>query len=91
MQCSVKTMLKTALVLVAGLVSAYVAFPQARELVIASAPILIALICPISIIAMMFMMRGSGGQQTSCATGEQPQPQPQPQLKAETARSTSQI
>lgn len=67
MQCNAKTMLKVGLALGGALAAAYVAFPQARELVLASAPVLLALICPIIMIGMMFMMKDGGGQQQSCS------------------------
>lgn len=55
MKCT-NTMLKTAaaMAVVAGVV--YFTVPGAQALVLASAPILIALICPISMLFMMKMM-----------------------------------
>lgn len=71
MSCSPRTMIKTAAALVGILGAAYLAFPEARTLVAASAPVLLALICPISMLAMMFMMRKPDGTGT-CAPAEPP-------------------
>ena len=71
MPCSARTMIKTAAALGGILAVAYLAFPEARAFVAASAPVLVALICPISMVVMMVMMRkpeGSG----ACASAEPP-------------------
>lgn len=62
MMCNMKTMLKVGLgmLLVAG--SAYLLLPQFREAIVALAPTLAILLCPISMLACMWMMRGNGGQ-----------------------------
>lgn len=65
MHCNVKTMIKIAAALGGVLAAAYLAVPEARELVAASAPVLLALICPISMVIMMLMMRKSGGAERS--------------------------
>lgn len=66
MKCSPKTMLTVALSLaLAGLV-AYFAFPAAQALILAYAPLLVALICPISMLAMMWTMRGNGSGAGTC-------------------------
>jgi hypothetical protein len=61
MNCNAKTMIKVAAVLGVGLAVAYVALPEARALVAASAPILLALVCPIAMVVMMFMMKRTSG------------------------------
>lgn len=71
MHCNARTMIKTAAALGGILAAAYLAFPEARAFVAASAPVLLALICPISMLAMMVMMRKSGGS-GSCASAEPP-------------------
>ncbi|WP_332774925.1 DUF2933 domain-containing protein [Polaromonas sp.] len=58
MKCDMKTMVKMALWLGVGLAVAYFALPAAQALILASAPILVALICPV---AMFFMMKGMNG------------------------------
>jgi len=58
MNCDLKTMLKVAAALGVGLMVAYFALPAFQALVLASAPILVALICPV---AMLFMMKGMNG------------------------------
>lgn len=64
MNCS-KTMLKVAAGLAIGATVLYLAFPQAQSLILANAPLLLALICPLSMGVMMFMMRGSNNNQKS--------------------------
>ncbi|KGH20555.1 hypothetical protein P606_20240 [Comamonas thiooxydans] len=53
-------MLKMAVWLGLGLAVAYFAIPAAHALILASAPFLVALICPV---AMFFMMKGMNGNQ----------------------------
>ncbi|ODV09286.1 MAG: hypothetical protein ABT20_11390 [Rubrivivax sp. SCN 70-15] len=65
MHCSPKTMLKVAAGLGAILAIAYFTVPQAQALVLASAPVLLALVCPLSMLLMAFTMRGPAGG-TSC-------------------------
>ena len=66
MKCSPKTMLIVALSLaLAGLV-AYFAFPAAQALILASAPLLVALICPVSMLMMMWAMRDGGSNAGAC-------------------------
>lgn len=69
--CNARTMVKVALTLGGVVAAAAVALPQARELLLAAAPLLLALVCPISMIAMVLMMR--------------PSPQQGPAAQAETA------
>lgn len=71
MPCSPRTMIKTAAALGGILAVAYLAFPDARAFVAASAPVLLALICPISMVLMMVMMRKPDGS-GSCAPAEPP-------------------
>lgn len=54
MKCT-KTMLATGAVMLAVLAIAYAALPQFRALVVSAAPILLFLLCPLS---MLFMMKG---------------------------------
>ncbi len=62
MKCDTKLMIRIGVGIAAALVIAYFTLPGARALVVASAPILLVLICPL---AMIFMMKGmnSGGKQ----------------------------
>ena len=62
MHCNPKTMIKIGVGIGAALLVAYFALPGARALIVASAPILLALICPLMMIVMMFMMRRDGMQ-----------------------------
>jgi len=59
MNCTPRTLIKTAVVLGLVLTVAYFALPGAQAFIAASAPILIALICPLSMIGMYFAMRGN--------------------------------
>lgn len=71
MNCSTNTMLKVAAGLGLTLVAAYFAFPAAQTMLLASAPYLLLLICPISMGVMMLMMRGpdqSKGNESSCSS-----------------------
>lgn len=93
MHCNARTMLKIAAILSGILAVAYLALPDARELVAASAPVLLALICPISMVIMMLMMRKSSGAESSASAkrpqtslAEQPVPKPQPAQAKEAAR-----
>ena len=70
MHCSPKTMIKAASALGGALLIAYFAFPEAQTLVLASAPILLALICPVMMVVMMFMMRGKPGQPSASAAAD---------------------
>ncbi|UUZ68980.1 DUF2933 domain-containing protein [Polaromonas sp. P2-4] len=58
MKCDAKMMVKMAVWLGVGLAVAYFAFPAAHAFILASAPFLVALICPV---AMLFMMKGMNG------------------------------
>ncbi len=57
MQCNPKTMIRIGAVIGVALLIAYFAFPEAQGLVLASAPLLLALICPVTMIVMMRAMR----------------------------------
>lgn len=70
MHCSPKAMIKAASVLGGALLIAYFAFPEAQTLVLVSAPILLALICPVMMIVMMFMMRRRPGQPSGSAAAD---------------------
>lgn len=60
MKCDSKTMVKMAVWLGLGLAAAYFAVPAAHAFILASAPFLVALICPL---AMLFMMKSMNGNQ----------------------------
>ena len=59
MNCDSRTMIKIAIGLGAALAVAYVAWPAAHAFIVASAPILLALSCPL---AMIFMMKGMNSE-----------------------------
>ena len=58
MNCDLRTVIKLALGLGAALAVAYFALPAAHAFILASAPLLLALVCPI---AMVLMMKGTNG------------------------------
>lgn len=78
MHCSFKTMVKFAAGLGTVLAVAYFALPDARAWLLASAPLLLALACPLSMIAMMFMMKGkdsnAAAPKDQCAKPDGPAP-----------------
>lgn len=53
--CSFRTLMKMALGIVLLLVIGYLAFPAFQTRIIAAAPLLFILVCPLS---MLFMMKG---------------------------------
>ncbi|OGA98290.1 MAG: hypothetical protein A3E79_13755 [Burkholderiales bacterium RIFCSPHIGHO2_12_FULL_61_11] len=58
MKCDSKMMLKIAVGLGVALAVAYFTLPAAQALILASAPILVALICPVAMLLMMKTMNG---------------------------------
>jgi hypothetical protein len=62
MACNMKSMLKAGLGIFAVAGTAYVLFPQFRELIIALAPTLVFLLCPLSMLFCMKMMQDKNGQ-----------------------------
>ena len=59
MKCDAKTMIKVAAGLGVALAVAYVTLPSAHTFILASAPILLALACPLAMVIMMFAMKGT--------------------------------
>jgi hypothetical protein len=59
MNCNYKTMIKLAIGLGVGLAVAYFALPEFQAFILASAPLLVALICPVAMVLMMLAMKGS--------------------------------
>ncbi len=58
MHCNFKTMVKLTAGLGVILAVAYFALPEASAWLLASTPVLLALVCPVSMLAMMFAMKG---------------------------------
>ncbi|RST51851.1 DUF2933 domain-containing protein [Variovorax sp. MHTC-1] len=65
MNCDFKTMIKIAVGFGAALAAAYFAVPAAHAFILASAPLLLALVCPIAMILMMKGMNGSKNDERS--------------------------
>ena len=76
MKCDSKMMLKTAAGLGIALAVAYFTLPAARTLILASAPILLALICPVAMLLMMKAMNGSKKDDGAKADTTKPAPGP---------------
>lgn len=78
MHCSFKTMVKFAAGIGVVLAVAYFSLPDARAWLLASAPVLLALACPLSMGAMMFMMkdkeRNAADSKDHCAKLGEPTP-----------------
>lgn len=62
MACNMKTMLKVGLGMLLVVGTAYAALPEFRDWILASSPILLFLLCPLSLLVMMSMMRGETNQ-----------------------------
>ena len=58
MKCNLKTMLATAFALTFAAAVAYFLFPGAQAFILASAPLLLILVCPVSMLLMMKAMTG---------------------------------
>jgi len=71
MNCSMKTMLKVGagMLLVVG--TAYLLFPGFRETIIALSPVLLFLLCPLSMFFCMKMMQGQNGQACQPAASDE--------------------
>lgn len=69
MKCNMKTMLTGAAGLALAAAIAYFVFPGAQRFISASAPLLIALVCPISMLLMMKTMSGETSAQVSDGHG----------------------
>ncbi|MEJ7932613.1 DUF2933 domain-containing protein [Ramlibacter sp. AN1015] len=66
MKCNLKVMLSVAAVMAAAAGFAYLTFEEARIGIVASLPVLAALLCPVSMLVMMKMMH-SGSKESQCA------------------------
>jgi len=71
MKCNFKVMLSVALAMALGAAFAYLAFEEARVGIVASLPVLAALLCPISMLVMMKFMHASGQAQACASKPEQ--------------------
>ena len=58
MKCNAKTMLSVAVAMGLAALLAYLAFPEAKLFILANTSVLAALICPVSMLVMMWPMRG---------------------------------
>lgn len=85
MNCSINTMLKVATGLGLILGVTYFAFPAAQTMLLASAPYLFLLLCPISMGVMMLMMKGTGESKSNgnaCSPAASSHKAPDPQAAA---------
>ncbi len=59
MKCNMKTMITSGVVLLVALAGTYAALPQFRALVLSIGPTLLFLLCPLSMLFMIWSMRSS--------------------------------
>jgi hypothetical protein len=78
MKCDSKTMLTVAAVVTLAAALAYFTLPAAQAFILASAPVLVALICPV---VMLLMMKGMHGDRKDQAR-ETDEPKQQPRIGA---------
>jgi hypothetical protein len=71
MRCNSRTMLTVGLAMGLAAAIAYFTLPAAQAFILASAPVLLALICPIS---MLFMMKAMHGSKKNQAVEPKPAP-----------------
>jgi hypothetical protein len=76
MKCNPKTMLSVALALGVAGFAANFAFPSAQAWLLASVPLLVALICPVSMLVMMWAMKGSGKESSCDSSGQAARAEP---------------
>lgn len=74
-------MISVALTLAAAGLLAYFAFPEAHAFVVGSVPLLLALICPVSMLIMMWTMRGRSMKDGCGHVGARQQSLPAPLAK----------
>lgn len=68
MTCNKSTMLKAALVLGILSIALYAALPGFRTLIVTFSPILLSLICPLTMLFCMLGMRQSAAQGQKCSS-----------------------
>lgn len=68
MKCNFRVMLSVAVAMAVGVAAAFFLFEGARGAVLASVPILAALLCPISLLIVMKMMMQTSDQPQESAT-----------------------
>ncbi len=79
MKCNLKVMLSVAALMAAAAVFAYLTFEEARAGILASLPILVVLLCPISMLVMMKLMHSSSdGDQSSSGASKPRVPAAEP-------------
>jgi hypothetical protein len=71
MMCNMKTMLKVGAGMLVAAGTAYLLLPQFREMIVALAPTLLFLLCPLSMLFCMKMMQGQNGQACDSSTGKE--------------------
>lgn len=65
MKCNLKVMLSVAAALAAVAGFAYLTFEEARAAILASLPVLLVLLCPISMLVMMKLMHSDSHSESS--------------------------
>lgn len=72
MKCNLKVMLSVAALMAAAAGFAYLTFEEARAGILASLPILVVLLCPISMLVMMKLMHSSSDGDRSSSGASKP-------------------
>lgn len=80
MKCNMKTMITSGIILLVGLAATYAAFPQFRALVLSVGPTLLFLLCPLSMLFMMWSMRSSKDEHRSTPGDAAQDRQSQPRI-----------
>lgn len=88
MNCHLKVMLSVAVAMAAGAAFAYFTFEEARAGILASLPILAALLCPVSMLLMMKLMH-SEGKEGHCSTDRNTEPRDSAVVSINTAKEAS--
>lgn len=76
--CHPKTMLKIGLIIAFPLVIGAIVAPSLRATIIGVLPLLLFAVCPISMLACLWGLKGDGAKST-CDSHESPQPEPSQQ------------
>jgi hypothetical protein len=74
MKCNLKSMLVTAFALAFTAATAYFLFPGAKAFILAGAPLLLLLVCPVAMLLMMKSMSGDQSKQVIGAAEQTPPP-----------------
>lgn len=80
MKCNMKTMVTSGVVLLVALAATYAALPQFRALILGVGPTLLFLLCPLSMLFMMWSMRSGKDDHRSTPGDSAQDRQPQSRI-----------